>query len=107
VTGQGVIGRDCAWCDRPAVGEVEVQPAHHRTITRRDPVSGRRIPHQVLVQAAIVAAVCDDHKHITTAQPPLVKLPRQTKARGVEQLGLFAGANEVRQRNAISGDSDR
>ena len=107
MNGQGVIGQDCVWCARPAVGEIEVQPVHHRTVTKIDPVSGRRVPQRLLVQAAIVAAVCDDHKTITIAQPPPVRLPRQCKARGVQQLGLFAGADEVWQRNAISGDSDR
>jgi hypothetical protein len=89
VTGQGIIGRDCAWCGLPAVGELEVQPAQYRTVSRRDPVSGGRITHQRLLQAAIFVAVCDEHRHVTSGQAPAVPVPRQRKARGVEQLGLF------------------
>jgi hypothetical protein len=60
VTGQGVIGRYCAWCGLPATTEVEVQPAHYR------------------------------HDQITRGQPAAVPIPRQRTARGVDQLGLFA-----------------
>jgi hypothetical protein len=89
MTGQGIIGRDCAWCGLPAVCELEVQPAQYRTVSRRDPVSGARITHQRLLQAAIVVAVCDEHQHITTGQAPAVAVPRHRKATGVERLGLF------------------
>ena len=42
MNGQGVIGRDCAWCGLPAVSEVAVQPAQYRTIAKADPVIGDR-----------------------------------------------------------------
>jgi hypothetical protein len=90
VTGQGVIGRDCAWCGLPATSEVEVQPAQYRTVGRRDPISGKRIAHQVFERAPIMAAVCDTHQQITRGQPAPVGIPRQRTARGVDQLGLFA-----------------
>jgi hypothetical protein len=90
VNGQGIIGLGCAWCDLPAVGEVEIQPAQYRTVTRRDPVTGRRESHQEFARAAIVVAVCHDHRHITASQPPAVAVPRQCTARDVDQLGLFA-----------------
>jgi hypothetical protein len=90
VTGQGVIGRDCAWCGLPATTEVEVQPAQHRTVSRRDPVTGKRTTHQQFVRAAVVVPVCDAHEHITRGQPAAVPIPRQRTARGIEQLGLFA-----------------
>jgi hypothetical protein len=93
MTGQGVIGRDCAWCGLPAVGELEVQPAQYRTVSRRDPVTGKRTTHQQFVRSAVVVAVCDTHGHITRGQPAPVPIPRQSTARGVEQLGLFANAS--------------
>jgi hypothetical protein len=90
MTGQGVIGRDCAWCGLPATGEVEVQPAQYRMISRRDPVTGKRNAYQQFESAAVIVAVCDTHQHITHGQPAPVPIPRQRTARGVEQLGLFA-----------------
>jgi hypothetical protein len=107
VTGQGVIGRNCTWCGLPATGEVEIQPVQQRTVSRRDPVTGKRTTHQAFVRAAIVVPVCDDHKHITTEQPPPVKLPRQSKARGVQQLDLFASPEHERPRNAIYRQTGR
>lgn len=53
MNGQGVIGRDCARFGLPAVGDVEVQPAQYRTVSCVDPVTGKRIGHRQLVQAAI------------------------------------------------------
>ena len=90
MTGQGVLGRDCAWCGLPATGEVEVQPAHYRTVSRRDPMTGKRTAHRVFERTAVVVPVCDTHEHITRGQPAPVPIPRQRTARGVEQLGLFA-----------------
>jgi hypothetical protein len=101
VTGQGMIGPGCAWCGLPAVGEVEVQPAQYRTVSRRDPVTGKRTTYQAFVRAAIVVAVCGEHEHITTGQPPAVPIPRQRTARNVEQLGMFASTEQERVRNAI------
>ena len=57
MTGQGVIGRDCAWCGLPAVCDVETQAAQYRTVSRRDPVMGRRTSHQAFVRAAIVVPI--------------------------------------------------
>ena len=99
--GQGVIGRDCAWCGLPAVGEVEVQPAQHRTVTRRDPITGKRTTHQAFVRAAIVVPACTEHQHITVGQSA-----RRT-AHGVEQLGMFTDSREQRLRNAIYRETDR
>ena len=107
MTGQGVIGRDCAWCGLPASREVEVQPARYRTVSRRDPVTGRRTAHQQFERAAIVAAVCNTHEQITRGQPPPVPIPRQRTARGVEQLGMFAIPGDQRSRNAIQGETAR
>jgi hypothetical protein len=107
VTGQGVIGRDCAWCGLPATTEVEVQPARYRTVSRRDPVTGKRTAHQVFERSAIVVAVCDTHEQITRGQPPPVPIPRQRTARGVEQLGMFPSTGDERSRNAIGGETAR
>jgi hypothetical protein len=106
VNGQGVIGRDCAWCGLPAVCEIEVKPAEYRTTSRTDPVSGERITDRRLVRLAIVAAACDTHRDITTGQPRPVLSPRHRSARG-PQLGLFASAQQQRLRDAIVGERDR
>jgi hypothetical protein len=107
MTGQGMIGRDCAWCGLPAVDVVEVQPAQHRTVSRRDPVAGKRTTHQASVRAAIRVPVCDEHQHITTGQPAPVPVPRQRTAKGIEQLGMFPGTEQERVRNAIYRETDR
>jgi hypothetical protein len=107
VNGQGVIGPGCAWCGLPAVGEVEVEPVQYRTVSRRDPITGKRTSRQVFVRAAIRAPVCTEHEHITTGQPPPVPIPRQRTARNVEQLGMFADTADERLRNAIHGQIDR
>ena len=106
MNGQGVIGRECAWCGEPAVGDVELQPAHYRTVSRRDPMTGKRITHQAFVRAAIRAPVCAEHQHITHRQAPAVPVPRQRTAQGVEQLGMFASGPDERLRNAIYREID-
>ena len=106
MNGQGVIGPGCAWCGLPAVGGVELEPARYRSVSRRDPVTGRRTMQQVFVRAAIRAPVCAEHEHISHGQPSPVAIARQRTAQGVEQLGLFATADE-RLRNAIDGEIDR
>jgi hypothetical protein len=106
VNGQGVIGRDCAWCGLPAVCEIEVQPAEYRTMSRTDPVSGERLTDRRLVRLAIVAAACDSHRDITTGQPRPVLSPRHRSAPG-RQLGLFAGAEQQRMCDAIVGERGR
>jgi hypothetical protein len=106
MTGQGELGRECAWCGLPAVCDIQVQPARYRTVSRLDAVTGRRVAHQRLVQGEIRAWVCDEHKHVTSGQPPVVGVPRERKAKGVEQLGLFATANG-RSGSAITGEVGR
>lgn len=107
MTGQGVIGRDCTWCGLPAVGELEIEPAQYRTVSRRDPVTGKRVAHQGFVRAAIVVPVCGEHQHITDGQPAPVPVPRQSTARGVEQLSMFPVTADERLRNAIDRETDR
>ena len=107
MNGQGVIGRDCAWCGLPAVGEVEVQPAEYRTVSKVDPITGERSGHQCMVRAAIVVPACDEHKDIRDGQSPPVGIPRQRKERNVQQLGLFVGSDQARSRNAIYQDAGR
>jgi hypothetical protein len=107
MSGQGVMGRDCGWCGLPAVCDVETQPAQYRTVSRRDPVSGERVTHQRLLQAAIVVPACDEHRTITAGESAPVGLPNRRKARGVEQLGLLVTADDARQRNAIYGERSR
>jgi hypothetical protein len=109
VKGQGVIGRDCAWCGLLAVCEIEVQPAEYRTTSRRDAVSGERIADRRLVQLAIVVAACDAHRDITTGQPRAVVSPRHRSTKRGSQLGLFAStqAEQERMRDAILGQRGR
>jgi hypothetical protein len=107
VTGQGVIGRDCAWCGRPAVCELEIQPAQYRMVGRVDPIIGDRSAYQRLVHAAIVVAVCDEHQQITSGQRPPVVVPCQRQASEVEQLGLFAVDAESRLRTATYRETGR
>lgn len=107
MNGQAVIGPGCAWCGLPAVGDVEVQPAQYRTVSRRDPVTGKRISEQAFARAAIRAPACSEHQHITHRQPGPVPIPRQRTAQGVEQLGMFASSADERLRNAIHGEIDR
>jgi hypothetical protein len=87
-------GRECAWCTRPAVCEIEVQPAEQRTITRVDPITGERTSHQRLVRSAITVPACNEHAQITTGQPPRVAIPRERRAHDVDQLGLFGGPRQ-------------
>ena len=107
MTGQGVIGPGCTWCGLPAVGELEVQPARYRTVSRRDPVTGERTTHQQFMRAAIRIAVCDEHQHIGAVQPASVALPRQRTATRVEQLGIFASTADERLLHAIYRETDR
>jgi len=108
VTGQGVTGEACAWCGRPAVAKVEVQPAQYRSLGRVDPIIGDRSAYQQLVRSAVRVPVCNEHAHITRRQPPPVGVPRERKTtRGVEQLGMFPVTADERLRNAIYREFDR
>jgi hypothetical protein len=107
VTGQGLNGRDCAWCGLPAVAELEIQPAQYRTVSRRDPMTGKRTAHQVFERAAIVVAVCGEHEHMTSGQPAAVAIPRQRTARGVEQLAMLPATSDERLRTAIHRETGR
>ncbi len=107
MNGQGVIGSDCAWCGQPAVGDVEVQPAQYRSVSRVDPVSGERTTQRRLVSAAIVVPACDEHQQVTRDQAGPVWTPRDGRARDVEQLGLFVTDEDARLRNAIYGEVNR
>lgn len=107
MTGQGMIGSGCAWCGLPAVATVEVEPARFRTVSRRDPVTGRRLARQEFVRAAIRVALCAGHEHITRGQPASVPVPRQRAATGVEQLGMFAVSDDERLRDAIYRETGR
>jgi hypothetical protein len=107
MTGQGVIGRDCAWCGRPAVCEIEVQPAQYRSVARVDPITGERASHKRLVRSAVCVPACDDHKQINSGQPPRVAIPRERRASDVDQLGLFVDSDTARLRSAIRGEVGR
>ena len=78
-------------------------PAEYRMIGRVDPVIGDRTAYRRVARAAIVVPVCDEHRQIRSGQPPAVAIPRQRKARTVDQLGLFGGP----ERDAIYGPARR
>lgn len=84
-----MLGKTCTWCDLPAVGEVEVQPAVY--IRRSD----------VLKQRAIVVPACDDHIAVPS-QPNVQVDTRRRHARGVVQLDIFGG-EAGKPRDAIRG----
>jgi hypothetical protein len=107
VTGQGRIGPGCAWCGLPAVSELEIQPAQHRTVSRRDPMTGKRTSHQAFLRAAIVVAVCDTHQQLAGGQLAAVPVPHQRTAHKVEQLGMFANTADERLLNAIYRETGR
>ena len=107
MNGQGVIGRDCARCGLPAVGEIEVVPAQYRSIAPVDPIIGDRGAYQRLVRSAVRVPACTEHQHIKAGQPRPAGLPRQRTARGVEQLGMFPDTDVERLRNAIYREIDR
>jgi len=102
-----MIAPGCAWCGQPAIGDVELQPALYRTVSHRDPITGKRTSQQAFVRAAIRAPICAGHQHITTGQPLPVAVPRQRTAQGVDQLAMFATSADERLRNAIHGEIDR
>jgi hypothetical protein len=106
VNGQSRIGPGCAWCGLPAVGDVELEPARYRTVSRRDPITGQRTSQQAFARAAIRAPVCNEHQHITTGQAPPIPVSRQRTAQGVEQLGMFANTADEQLRNAINREID-
>jgi hypothetical protein len=112
MVGQGTLGAGCAWCGLPAVCDVQVQPARYRSVSRLDPMTGRRTAHQRLVQAPIRVPVCDEHRDIATGQPPAPGIPRERKTRErVDQLDLFApssaGATGTAAGGAIAGETGR
>jgi hypothetical protein len=108
MAGQGTLGAECAWCGLPAVCDVEVQPARYRTVSRLDPMTGKRTAHQRLVQAPIRVSVCDEHRDITSGQPRAPGIPRERKTRErVDQLDLFASGNGHRPGGAIAGETGR
>lgn len=107
MTGQGLSGRECAWCGRPAVGDVEVRPAQYRSLGRVDRLIGDRGACQRLVRSAVRVPVCEEHRQITIGQPPAIGVPRERKTTGVEQLGMFAVTADERLRNAIYRETGR
>ena len=87
LAGQGILGRDCAWCGKPATDTVEVESARLRTLkTARDKA-------EVCAKQAIVVPACDDHRHIAAGGGPAVEQLRRRAATGVDQLDLLGGAD--------------
>lgn len=90
---QARIDLVCAWCGLPGVGEVLLQEAIYEK-------GEGGLPGQLLKQAQKVPA-CDEHLTITENQPAPIGSFRQRKAKGVEQMEMFA---DGKKGNAIYGN---
>lgn len=95
MNGQGILGAACGWCAKPAVDVVEIEAERLRTLKTS------RNKADVCIRQAIVAPVCDDHRHIAAGGGPTVEQIRRKKAADVDQLGMFETAEEPR--SAIEG----
>jgi hypothetical protein len=101
----------CAWCERPAVETVEVEPAQHRMVTQRSEFTGELVTAPVTTKFAVYANVCPAHLEIRDregAKP--VRDLRRAQAKGVVQLDIFgneivSGAGKAhRSSSAIGGE---
>lgn len=87
--GQGIIGQTCAWCELPATGDIEVEAAETK--------AGE------LLRAARVVPACDEHRAIPTGGGLAPNRKMRSKARGVDQLDIFA-AGASTATDAIRGE---
>jgi hypothetical protein len=78
----------CAWCDQPAIAEIEVEGTRFRVKTIRDPQTGDLRHGRELIQRAITAPVCPAHFDITNRGAPPRPSPRARKP-GPEQTTVF------------------
>lgn len=82
----------CQWCGQPAVECIEIEPAQHRMVTKRSPITGEAVTAPETVRFAIHADVCERHGGVRDREggTPL-RDPRRTKAVGTVQLNIFGG----------------
>lgn len=57
----------CRWCDEPAIGAVEVEPARYKLKTAV--VDGKRVSARVIARNAIMADACAVHARMVNEQP--------------------------------------
>jgi hypothetical protein len=55
----------CAWCDKTAEVDIQVQPAH--IIKRKNPQTGE--PVAFVKKAAVVVPACEDHRKVERTEP--------------------------------------
>lgn len=85
----------CAWCERPAIDTIEVEPAQRRIVKKLSPYTG------MATFAPEIADVRED-------EGGPIRDPRRTHAVGVAQLDIFGGetiSGTLKRRNtsAIGG----
>jgi hypothetical protein len=107
-----VIGT-CAWCERPAVETIEVEPAQQRMVTQRSEFTGELITAPVTTRFAVYANVCPAHLTVRDREggKPIRDL-RRTQAVDVLQLDIFGnevvvgarGRPKASPRSAIGGE---
>lgn len=97
----------CAWCDRPAVETVEVEPAQHRMVRQRSEFTGELTVAPVTIKFAIYANVCPDHLTVRDREggKPLRDL-RRAQARGVAQLDVFGDETGPAAHRSVSAIGD-
>lgn len=84
----------CAWCERPAVETIEIEPAQHRMVKMRSEFTGELVVAPVTTRFAVYANVCPAHLDVRDREggKPIRDL-RRAQAKGVVQLDIFG--NEI------------
>jgi hypothetical protein len=93
VSPQPMLGCYCYWCDEPAVGTIELEPAQRKMVTMIGP-TGVPISAPQATRFAITAYVCADHLEVRDREAGPVPDIRRRRARGIEQLDIFGGSTE-------------
>lgn len=101
--------KTCQWCDREAVTSIVLEPTRYRSTTKKDPVTGERVPTTVVAQFEICADACEQHRNVADrpAGQPLAD-PRRKKAEGIEQATVYdflEGGPKNGPADAIRGDA--
>lgn len=96
----------CAWCDRPGVEQIVVEPARYHTVSIMSPKTGKMVNAEQASRFAITVWACRDHLTVRDREGGTpVGDPRRRHAKGVEQLDIFGGSSlDARKpNNAIGG----
>lgn len=98
------MSKTCAWCGQPAAAEIEVEPTRTRVRRMVDPQTGEAVSVTEVTQLAIKTWACVAHLSTVQNQPPPVRTPSRTKAKGVEQLSIL-DVPGVGPASAVFGDA--